>query len=280
MIFRRGTARPSRFRRAGRLAGDVVLCAVLAAVCSAASAEKGGASRDVAVKPADRCLVVRVYDGDTIEVRFPDGAEKKVRLIGIDSPEMDDERDEVLFFAHMARRFAFHHLFEKTVGLAYDRERTDDYGRALAYVLLPDGTLFNELIIREGFAHAFTRFPYRDDLKALFRKAQREARRGGRGLWRKKPWPVVGASDARGRLGSIATVAFVCRKVAEKGRYLYLESDGDFEVFVQEPFPLPLADLRALSGREVSITGLVEEFRGRVQVVLSLKSQIAFEVTN
>lgn len=221
--------------------------------------------------------MTRVYDGDTIEVRLKDGAEKKVRLIGIDSPEMDDGRETVLFFAHMAKRFAFHHLYEKTVGLTYDWEQADDYGRTLAYVVLADGTLFNERIIREGFAYAFTRYPYRDDLKALFRKAQKQARGERRGLWRKKPWPVVGAADARSKLGSVATVAFVCREVAEKERYVYLLSGDDFEVFVQEPFPLPIADLRALAGRKIAVTGFVEDFRGRVQVVLSLRSQIVSE---
>jgi len=226
------------------------------------------------LEPADRASVIRVLDGDTIEVRLEDGAEKKVRLIGIDAPEMDDGRETVLFFAHMAKRFAFHHLYEKGVGLAYDRERTDDYGRTLAYVVMGNGTLFNELIIKQGFAHAFTKYPYRDDLKDRFRRAERYARRYKKGLWRKKPWPVVDASGARSQLGSVATVEFVCRDVVESGRYLYIRSEADFEVFIQEPFPVPIEELRALSGRSVAVTGFVEEFRGRVQVVWTLSAQL------
>ncbi|MBN2206129.1 MAG: thermonuclease family protein, partial [Candidatus Aminicenantes bacterium] len=208
---------------AGAFARGAVLsfCAAVAlvvgptAACSSAGVGSGGAAGDISVEPVDRVRVIRVFDGDTVEVRFADGAEKKVRLIGIDSPEMDDEREDVLFFAHMARRFAFHHLYDKTVGLAYDWERTDAYGRTLAYVVVEDGTLFNERIIREGFAYAFTRYPYRDDLKALFREAQREAQRSARGLWREEPWPVVGPADARSHLGRIATVSFVCKNIVE-----------------------------------------------------------------
>lgn len=266
-------------RAVATAAGAAMLWAVLAlavlSISACSSAGVGSGPRDGSVEPADRVRVTRVFDGDTVEVRYPDGAEAKVRLIGIDSPEMDDERETVLFFAHMAKRFAFHHLYEKTVGLAYDWERTDDYGRTLAYVVLEDGVLFNERIIGEGFAYAFTRYPYRDDLRARFLAAQKDAREGGRGLWRQDPWPVVGPGQARAHLGRVATVSFVCKSVVEKGRYVYLQpADGEFEVFIQPPSPVPDSELRALAGRSISVTGFVEEFRGRIQVVLSLRSQL------
>jgi micrococcal nuclease len=57
----------------------------------------------------------------------------------------------------------------------------DRYGRILAYVFLPDGTLFNQRLLADGYAHVYTGHPYaRMD---AFLEAQREARRAGRGLW-------------------------------------------------------------------------------------------------
>jgi micrococcal nuclease len=231
-------------------------------------------SQEPSPESQDKGIVTRVYDGDTIEVRLANGETIKVRLIGIDSPEMDDERETVLFFAHMAKRFAFYHLYDKEVRLAYDWERTDKYGRTLAYVVMEDGALFNELIIKEGFAHAFTKYPYREDMRSRFRKAEKEARRLNKGLWRKKLWPSIQATEARSRLGSIATVEFVCRDIAEQGRYLYLRSDGDFEVFVPAPPPLPAAELRSLVGRTVAVTGYIEEFKGRIQIAFVVPSQL------
>ncbi|HDZ26029.1 MAG TPA: hypothetical protein ENH65_05905, partial [Candidatus Aminicenantes bacterium] len=56
-------------------------------------------------------LVTAVYDGDTIKVRFKNEKERKIRLIGIDTPEIGDSREEAKFRAHIARRFAFFYLY-------------------------------------------------------------------------------------------------------------------------------------------------------------------------
>ena len=52
-------------------------------------------------------MVIAVYDGDILKVRFDEGSEKRVRLIGIDVPETNDSREEVRYRAHMAKRFVF-----------------------------------------------------------------------------------------------------------------------------------------------------------------------------
>lgn len=235
--------------------------------------QRPASSQEPGSESQEKGIVTRVFDGDTIEVRLANGETQKVRLIGINSPEMDDERETVLFFAHMAKRFAFYHLYEKNVRLTFDWERMDKYGRTLAYVFMEEGTLFNEIIIKEGFAHAFTKYPFRDDMKTRFRKAEKEARRLNRGLWRKNPWPVISAVEARSRLDSIASVEFVCSEIVEQGRYIYLKSDSDFEVYISKPPPLPIAELQSFVGRAVAVTGYIEEFKGRVQIALTVRSQ-------
>ena len=263
LSHQRGRRRPALFLVVLLLVYLLISCAGRAA----GSQEPGSESQE-------KGIVTRVYDGDTIEVQPANGKTIKVRLIGIDSPEMDDERETVLFFAHMAKRFAFYHLYDKDVRLTYDWERTDDYGRTLAYVFREDGTLFNEIIIKEGFAHAFTKYPYREDMRTRFRKAEKEARRLNKGLWRKKPWPSIQIAEARSHLGRIVTVEFTCRDVAEEGRYFYLRSEGDFEVFIPKPPPLPAAELRSLVGRSITITGYIEEFKGRIQIAFVVPGQL------
>ena len=125
--------------------------------------------------------VVRVVDGDTLLL---DGNER-VRLIGVNTPESVDPRRPVERFGKEAAVFTRVMAEGKQVRLEYDHERLDQYGRTLAYVFLPDGTLLNEVIIREGYGFAYTRFPYRR--MDHFRELERQAREHGRGLWAAEP---------------------------------------------------------------------------------------------
>lgn len=122
-------------------------------------------------------VVVRVIDGDTLEL---DGGER-VRLIGVDTPESVDPRRPVEYFGKEASAFTRRLAEGKRARLAYDQEGSDRYGRTLAYVYLEDGTFLNAEIIRQGYGHAYTRFPFR--YADEFRAYEREARENNRGLW-------------------------------------------------------------------------------------------------
>lgn len=162
-----------RLRRKTSLAGLVVL-AVLALLAR-------GPLKDVfAPKPAPEGewrTIVRVVDGDTVVL---DGNER-VRLIGVDMPESVDPRRPVQYFGQEASAFTHRMAEGKRARLAYDQERTDRYGRTLAYVYLEDGTFLNAEIIRQGYGHAYTRFRFR--YADEFRAYEREARENRRGLW-------------------------------------------------------------------------------------------------
>ncbi|HVM11351.1 MAG TPA: thermonuclease family protein, partial [Actinomycetota bacterium] len=124
--------------------------------------------------------VVRVVDGDTIRVRRG-GREEPVRLIGIDTPEMGFFGGVRECFAREASRFATGHLLGRRVRLELDVERRDRYDRLLAYVWL-DGRLFNEMILRQGYASVAT-YPPNVRYVERFLRAERQARAEGRGLW-------------------------------------------------------------------------------------------------
>lgn len=128
-------------------------------------------------QPNNLLRVTRVVDGDTIEVEQIG----RIRLIGVDCPEIFDLRKPVQRFGHESSEFLKQLIGGKRVWLDYDQERKDRYDRTLAYVHLPSGTFVNAEIVRQGYGFAYTRFPFKylDE----FRKLEREAREGGRGLW-------------------------------------------------------------------------------------------------
>ena len=122
-------------------------------------------------------VVTRVVDGDTIVV----DRVGTVRLIGVDTPETVDPRRPVQYFGKEAAEFTRRMALSKSVHLEFDTSLHDRYGRTLAYVYLPDGTLLNAEIIRQGYGYVYARYPFK--FLELFREYEREARAAGRGLW-------------------------------------------------------------------------------------------------
>src|SRR5918993_2465401 len=80
--------------------------------------------------------VERVVDGDTIEVNPAVGGTQDVRLLGVDTPETVDPNEPVQPYGPQASAFTKRQLEGKRVTLVFDRDRTDQYDRALAYVRL------------------------------------------------------------------------------------------------------------------------------------------------
>lgn len=59
---------------------------------------------------------------------------------------------------------------------------TDRYGRSVALVRLPDGTLLNEVLVAEGLAWVYEEYCH-EDLCPRLRELEQQARRERRGLW-------------------------------------------------------------------------------------------------
>lgn len=129
--------------------------------------------------------VVRVVDGDTFDMAVSDGRfpSTRVRLWGVDTPEVAGSRDGAMHFGAEASAFAKRRLLGRSVRVVLSPTKTrGKYGRLLAYVHLePSGVMFNELLLEHGYAYADWRFahPY----KRQFQTCEKRARRQGVGLW-------------------------------------------------------------------------------------------------
>jgi micrococcal nuclease len=136
-------------------------------------------------------LVSRVIDGDTLHLE----SGERVRLIGIDTPEMHDSeklrrdsqrtKQDIRTIKELGRRayiFTRNLVEGKRVSLKMDVEKHDRYGRILAYVYLKDGTFVNAKIVEEGFAQLMT-IPPNVKYADLFLKLYQQARANKKGLW-------------------------------------------------------------------------------------------------
>ena len=136
--------------------------------------------------------VVHVDDGDTIVVHVSDpadaaGHDLTVRLIGADTPETVDPRKAVQCFGREASVKGKEMLSGESVYIEKDPLKGDyeKYGRLLAYVRLPDGTLYNEFMIQNGFAREYTYLHQSYKYQADFKAAEQIAKKSRAGLWGK-----------------------------------------------------------------------------------------------
>jgi len=130
-------------------------------------------------------MVIRVIDGGTIVVQV-NGHPETVRLIGVETPETKEPRKPVEYFGKEASRFTSSLVKGQRVRLEIQTSPTsrDRYGRLLAFVFRQsDNMLVNKEIIRQGYGHAYTKYPFASARMEELRAAERSAREAKRGLW-------------------------------------------------------------------------------------------------
>ena len=167
-------------RMAGAMKLAPMLCIVLVLSLGCGSAMPGPPT----ATPRVRAQVIRVIDGDTIEVIA--GAQVyKVRYIGIDTPETKHPSKPVEPFGPEAAAKNEELVGGKIVGLEKDVSETDRYGRLLRYVYVGD-LMVNAELVWLGYAQVST-YPPDVRYQGLFLQLQWEARAAERGLWGAPP---------------------------------------------------------------------------------------------
>lgn len=211
----------------GFLLSMAVAHPVVSAVTAGTVVLGGAGVTAVAAWPSqDVVSVVRVVDGDTIEVQRA-GEPVTVRLLNVDTPETKDPSEPVQCLGPEAADHLTRLLPAGTsVALAYDDKRRDRHDRDLAGVFL-EGRLVNAEIARAGYGTAKV-YDGNDRFYEQVRQAQQEAVEGKRGLYS----PAIGCTLP-------AQVAALELKAQAAGAA-----------------PAPAADLAALDARQSELDGL------------------------
>lgn len=226
--------------RALVLAGLVVLSGCAAGV---PGSDPSTSAADNPLDEGVRVTVTHVTDGDTMDVRFPDGRTETVRLLGVDTPEVHAETDPAEWegvpetaagdewlrgWGEEASEFAAAELDGATVSIRTDprADRRGGYGRLLVYLRHPDDDRsFNRLLVERGYARLYDAPFSRLD---AFAAAERAAREAGAGVWGFER-PTATATAARAPVGATGSPA------AARGRSDAVGREG---VWVR-PSPVP-----------------------------------------
>jgi endonuclease YncB( thermonuclease family) len=129
-----------------------------------------------------------VVDGDTFFAQTP-SREEKIRVIGINTPEVGYQGDPSDCLADEAWTRADELLSGRKVWLTFDLECEDYYGRTLAYVHLGEGEtdFFERIMLQEGMAQAFP-FDTTPTFIGLFAEDESLAQNSGIGGWSACGW--------------------------------------------------------------------------------------------
>jgi endonuclease YncB( thermonuclease family) len=138
------------------------------------------AGQACSVDHVDETVQVRyVFDGDTVELK--DG--RKVRLLGINTPELDHEHGHDEPLARAARRALQDMLGDAdSVALRYGQRRHDHYGRTLAHVIVDGRRDVQLALLKQGLAAAIAVSPNLWHVDC-YRDAELRARQRHQGIW-------------------------------------------------------------------------------------------------
>jgi micrococcal nuclease len=130
--------------------------------------------------------VIKVVDGDTLDIDIPDGQYNttRIRLWGVDTPETKNPNTGQMFFGTRASDYTAKSTFNKQVTVFLDEGNNTrgKYGRLLAYVQLSDGSFLNEALLIEGFGYADVRFKH--SFYHKYQQLEAAARSQQKGLWK------------------------------------------------------------------------------------------------
>ncbi|MEZ4156462.1 MAG: thermonuclease family protein [Candidatus Paceibacterota bacterium] len=148
------------------------MCAVVVFTYSLLQKEQG----NEAYQELEKVVVNFVYDGDTVQVKREDGSLQKVRLLGVDTPELDYEDKNHECMAFDASVFSREQVLHKEVSLYKDplAKDKDQFNRILRHILMEDGELLEEKLLVNGLAQVYENENF--ERKEYFRELEQYAR--------------------------------------------------------------------------------------------------------
>jgi endonuclease YncB( thermonuclease family) len=148
------------------------------AVGVSAIADPGRPGSCPVVAPAESATLAKVVDGDTL--LLSDG--RRVRLIGVNTPELEHDGSREEPGAQQAAGFASAFLGRQPLGLVPGASARDRYGRTLAHVYSDTGASLEEALLGAGLARQIV-VPPNTALADCLARAEQQARAANSGLW-------------------------------------------------------------------------------------------------
>ena len=216
-----------------------------------------------------------VPDGDTVIL----ANNRKIRLIGINAPETQQDGQPAQALAIEARDRLRRLLFEQgnKAHAVYGLNEKDRHGRYLAHLWLPDGTNLSAQLLRDGLGWAVA-IPPNTRFLDCYIESERLARDAGSGVWGHRDHVARSSTQLNLRSAGFQRVTGRVVRVNHGGGATWVNLDGRFAVRI------PDEDLRwfrdppdsSWIGKEVEVRGWLYAAKGELRI--SVRHPAALEL--
>ncbi len=231
---------------------------------------------DVISKNSNGFRVLDVIDGDTFTI--DDEYRSRIRMLGINTPEILTEAGPGEPFANKAKDYLAALIENKTVRFEYGNEKFDQYGRILAYVF-KDDELVNEKILEMGLGRSFI---FKEQIKynQQLLKAESQAKKARKGIWGNPKSFEYPKDNNQFVIKPISARRYLDQKVVVQGKVsdtkvnkkvVVLKMDDDLDIVIFKDnlesfkhFKIKPEDY--FLGQLVEVIGKVSVYRGRTQI--------------
>lgn len=223
-----------------------------------------------------------VHDGDTVHLND----KRKVRLIGIDTPELARRKRKHITpeqpFALEARDYARDLIsqYGHQVRLMPGIEKTDHYGRQLFHIQLSDGSLLQSRLLKAGLAIAYTT-PPNQQLSACYQNNEQLAREKKSRIWANLKYQTIPVNKLNSKHKGFHIITGKVRHIGESKKAFWLNFYGNFSARIDKRdlkyFNTPLQQFLE---QQLTIRGWLRHYKNKAQMSLRHPSAIRLITAN
>ena len=212
--------------------------------------------------------VKQVYDGDT--VKLTNG--KKIRLIGINTPEMNYKTGEPEPFAKAAKTFLTRKVLKKKIGIRYGADKKDRHGRYLAHIFLNDELNLQQALLEKGLAVNIS-FPPNLWQQGCYMDAEKEARKNKIGVWKNHHKNIILASNIKPTQTGFQFIKGRISNIKQDKKIIWLNLSTNSNANKQTKTPISLKiykknlsyfknmNIEQLKGKKIIVKGWISRYK-------------------
>ncbi len=231
---------------------------------------------------SEKALVKWVYDGDTLLVTDLNGSnERKIRILGIDTPEVKHHQQKAQLFGAKAREELRALLKQQNyqIILEFDKDKRDRYDRELAYTYLSNGESISEWLLMRGYAKTLI-IPPNVKYADCFKRAEKYAQQKNLRLWKLKRNQVKAVSDLSSKAKGYIRLKGNVSRVKKRKKSFIFELKSKFKKPIQVRIKkknldyFKEFDTDKLVSKEVIVSGILKKKKGKRTIHLNHPSQL------